>query len=145
MPLQGEYLPSPKEWVSSQVEQYEGSGGTEGLTLREVPVIVVTSVGAKSGKLRKNPVMRVAHDGAYLAVASEGGLPTNPAWYFNLKAHPLVEVQDQAVKGDFVARERTGEEREVWWQRAIQIWPDYVLYQMRTDRVLPLLLLEPAP
>ncbi|WP_405868018.1 nitroreductase family deazaflavin-dependent oxidoreductase [Streptomyces sp. NBC_01515] len=144
MPLQGEYLPGPKEWVTSQVEEYEGSGGTKGLSLQEVPVVVVTSVGVKSGKLRKNPVMRVEHGGAYLAVASQGGAPTHPAWYFNLKAHPLVEVQDRTVKGDFLARELTGDERATWWERAVQIWPDYDVYQTRTDRLIPLFLLEPA-
>lgn len=145
MPLQGEYLPGPKEWVSNQVAEYEGSGGTKGLFLQEVPVVVVTSLGAKSGKLRKNPVMRVEHDGAYLAVASQGGAPTHPAWYFNLKAHPLAEVQDQTVKRDYRARELTGDERATWWERAVRIWPDYEVYQTRTDRLIPLFLLTPRP
>ena len=105
MPLQGEYAPSSAEWVRKQVEQIESSGGTEGTEMRGVPVIVVTSLGSSSGKLRKNPVMRVEHDGKYVAVASKGGAPEHPAWYRNLVDHPLVEVQDGPAKGDYTARE----------------------------------------
>ena len=144
MPLQGEYEPSPSDWVREQVEKYERSGGTEGTELRGVPVIVITSVGSKSGKLRKNPVMRVEHDGVYAAVASQGGAPTHPVWYHNFKAHPLVEVQDKAVKKDYRAREVTGEERELWWGRAAQVWPDYNEYQTKTDREIPVFVLEPV-
>jgi deazaflavin-dependent oxidoreductase (nitroreductase family) len=144
MPLQGDYEPSPQDWVRTQVEEYERSGGTSGLTLRGVPVIVITSLGASSGKLRKNPVMRVEHDGAYVAVASQGGAPTNPAWYHNLKAHPLAEVQDKTAKGDYRARELSGAERDLWWDRAVSVWPDYADYQTRTTRQIPLLLLEPV-
>lgn len=144
MPLDGEYEPSSAKWVRDQVEEYERSGGTEGTTLRGVPVVVVTSVGARSGKLRKHPVMRVEHDGKYAAVASKGGAPQNPAWYRNLAERPLVELQDQTVKRDYNARELSGEERAVWWGRAVEVWPDYATYQTKTDREIPVFLLEPA-
>ena len=144
MPLQGEYEPSSAKWVRDQVEQIEGSGGTEGTMLRGVPVIVITSMGSKSGKLRKNPVMRVEHDGAYAAVASKGGAPEHPAWYRNLAEHPLVEVQDGTAKGDYTAREASGEERAAWWDRAVQVWPDYAEYQTKTEREIPVFVLEPA-
>ncbi len=144
MPLEGEYAPSTAQWVRDQVHEIESSGGTRGTMLRGVPVIVITSVGAESGKLRKNPVMRVEHDGAYAAVASKGGAPEHPAWYRNLVQHPLVEVQDGPAKGDFVAREVQGAERDMWWQRAVEVWPDYAEYQTRTDRRIPVFVLEPA-
>lgn len=144
MPLQGEYEPSSAKWVRDQVEEYESSGGTRGTLLRGVPVVVITSVGSKSGKLRKNPVMRVEHDGVYAAVASKGGTPENPAWYRNLVEHPLVELQDGASKGDYSARELSGEERELWWKRAVAVWPDYASYQEKTDRQIPVFVLEPA-
>jgi deazaflavin-dependent oxidoreductase (nitroreductase family) len=144
MPLKGEYEPSSQKWVRDQVEEYEGSGGTTGLTLRGVPVVVVTSVGSSSGKLRKNPVMRVEHDGAYAAVASKGGAPEHPAWYRNLVDHPLVELQDGPSKGDYTAREAHGDEREQWWERAVQVWPDYAEYQTKTEREIPVFILEPA-
>lgn len=144
MPLQGEYDPSPSDWVREQVDKYEGSGGSEGTELRGVPVVVITSVGSKSGKLRKNPVMRVEHDGVYAAVASRGGAPTHPVWYHNFKANPLVEVQDKDVKKDYRARELAGEERALWWQRAVQVWPDYDDYQTKTSREIPVFVLEPV-
>lgn len=144
MPLQGEYEPSSAKWVRDQVEEYESSGGTRGTMLRGVPVVVITSRGASSGKLRKNPVMRVEHDGAYAAVASKGGAPAHPAWYRNLVEHPEVELQDGPNKGDYVARELSGEEREAWWTRAVEVWPDYAEYQTKTDRQIPVFLLEPA-
>jgi deazaflavin-dependent oxidoreductase (nitroreductase family) len=142
MPLEGEYEPSPEEWVRRQVEEYESSGGTSGVSIKGVPVVVITSVGARSGKLRKNPVMRVEHGGSYVAVASKGGAPDHPAWYGNIKAHPLVELQDGTSKGDYRARELTGPERETWWDRAVAVWPDYANYQTKTAREIPLLLLE---
>lgn len=142
MPLQGEYEPSSAKWVRDQVEEYESSGGTRGTTLRDVPVVVITSVGASSGKLRKNPVMRVEHDGAYAAVASKGGAPEHPAWYRNIVEHPLVELQDGPDKADYRAHEASGEEREVWWQRAVEVWPDYADYQTKTEREIPVLVLE---
>ena len=144
MPLKGEYAPSSAKWVRDQVEEYESSGGTRGTTLRGVPTIVVTSVGAGSGKLRKNPVMRVEHEGAYAAVASKGGAPEHPAWYGNFQKNPLVEVQDGTSKGDFTARELDGDERELWWKRALEVWPDYAGYQTKTERQIPVFLLEPA-
>jgi deazaflavin-dependent oxidoreductase (nitroreductase family) len=145
MPLEGEYEPSPSKWVRDQVEEYESSGGKRGTTMRGVPVVVITSVGASSGKLRKNPVMRVEHDGRYAAVASKGGAPEHPSWYRNLAEHPLSEVQDGTFKGDFVARETSGDERATWWGRAVQVWPDYAEYQTKTDREIPVFVLEPAP
>ena len=145
MPLRGEYEPSSAKWVRDQVEEYESSGGRRGTTLRGVPVVVVTSLGAGSGKLRKNPVMRVERDGVYAAVASKGGTPQNPAWYRNLIEHPLVELQDGAAKGDYTARVTVGEERALWWERALEVWPDYANYQTKTDRQIPVFVLEPAP
>lgn len=144
MPLQGEYEPSPAQWVRDQVEEYESSGGTKGTTLQGVPVVVITSVGATSGKLRKNPVMRIEHDGVYAAVASKGGAPENPSWYRNLVDHPLVELQDGKSKGDYIAHRTAGEERGVWWRRALDVWPDYASYQGKTDREIPVFVLEPA-
>lgn len=144
MPLHGEYEPSPQKWVRDQVELYEGSGGTKGLTLldRGIPVIVVTSIGAKSGKLRKNPVMRVEHDGSYALVASKGGAPENPVWYNNLVANPQVEVQDETQKWDMTVRQVTGDERAAWWDRAVAVYPDYADYAKRTDRQIPVFVAE---
>ena len=144
MPLHGEYEPSSSEWVRKQVEEYEGSGGTEATTLRGVPVVVITSVGANTGMLRKHPVMRVEQDGVYAAVASKGGAPDHPAWYWNLVEHPLVELQDETAKGDYTARELSGDEREDWWRRALEVWPDYAEYQTKTDRQIPVFVLEPV-
>jgi F420H(2)-dependent quinone reductase len=144
MPLQGEYEPSASDWVREQVAKYEGSGGTEGVELRGVPTVVITSVGHKSRKLRKNPVMRVEHDGSYAAVASKGGAPEHPTWYHNFKANPLVEVQDGTSRADYHARELSGEERARWWERAAQVWPDYNDYQSKTDREIPVFVLEPV-
>lgn len=145
MPLTGEYEPSTQQWVRDQVELYESSGGTEGTTMRGMPVIVLTTKGAKSGKLRKSPLMRVEHDGAYAAVASLGGAPKHPVWYFNVTADPHVELQDGPVKQDMVAREVTGEEKAAWWERAVAAFPDYADYQRKTDRVIPVFVLDPAP
>jgi F420H(2)-dependent quinone reductase len=144
MPLQGTYEPSSSKWVRDQVEEYESSGGTRGTTLRDVPVVVITSVGASSGKLRKNPVMRIEHDGVYAAVASKGGAPEHPAWYRNLVEHPLVELQDGPAAADYIAREVSGEEREQWWDRAVAVWPDYAEYQTKTERQIPVFVLEQA-
>jgi deazaflavin-dependent oxidoreductase (nitroreductase family) len=144
MPLEGEYAPSSAEWVRNQVQEIEGSGGTSGTVLRGVPVIVITSMGSASGKLRKNPVMRVEHDGKYAAVASKGGAPAHPSWYRNLVEHPLVEVQDGPAKGDYTARELAGDERAQWWERAAVVWPDYNEYQTKTDRQIPVFVLEPV-
>ena len=144
MPLDGEYEPSPAQWVRDQVEAYESSGGTEGTTLRGMPVIVLTTKGAKSGKLRKSPLMRVEHGGVYAAVASLGGAAKNPVWYYNVLSHPLVELQDGPVKQDMRAREITGAEKASWWERAVAAYPDYADYQTKTDREIPLFLLEPV-
>ena len=144
MPLQGEYEPSSAKWARDQVEEIEGSGGTQGTLLRGVPVIVITSVGSRSGKLRKNPVMRVEHEGVYAAVASKGGAAEHPSWYRNLVEHPLVELQDGPSKGDYRAREVSGEERALWWDRAVKVWPDYADYETKTDREIPVFVLEPA-
>jgi F420H(2)-dependent quinone reductase len=144
MPLEGEYEPSAAEWVRNQVALIEGSGGTEGTTMRDMAVIVVTSRGAKSGKLRKNPLMRVEHDGRYAAVASMGGAPNNPVWYYNLIADPHVEVQDGPIRQDMIAREITGEEKAEWWVRAVAAYPDYADYQAKTVREIPVFVLEPV-
>ncbi len=144
MPLQGTYEPSPEQWVRDQVEQFERSDGTEANTLRGVPIIVLTSRGARSGRLRKTPLMRVEHDGRYAVVASKGGAPSHPVWYHNLAADPRVELQDGAVRQDMVARELDDDERALWWDRAVQVWPDYAQYQTKTDRLIPLFVLEPA-
>lgn len=143
MTLTGEYVPSPSKWVRDQVELYESSGGTKGTTMRGLPVVVVTSRGARSGKLRKTPLMRVEHDGCYAAVASQGGAPTHPTWYHNLLAHPEVELQDGPVRRSYRARELTGEERGTWWERAVAAFPDYADYQERTERSIPVFVLEP--
>jgi deazaflavin-dependent oxidoreductase (nitroreductase family) len=144
MPLDGEYEPSPAGWVRDQVDQYEGSGGTEGTTLRGMPVVVLTTRGAKSGKIRKSPLMRVEHDGDYAVVASKGGAPTHPVWYYNLMADPHVELQDGPTKGDRVARLLTGDEKAEWWRRAVEAYPDYADYQEKTDREIPVFVLEAA-
>ncbi|MFC8535928.1 nitroreductase family deazaflavin-dependent oxidoreductase [Streptomyces sp. NPDC057249] len=144
MPLQGEYEPSPSQWVRDQVEQYESSGGTEGTTMRGMPVVVLTTVGARSGKIRKTPLMRVEHDGRYAVVASQGGAPTHPVWYHNLKADPRAELQDGPERRDMTAREVTGAEKEQWWERAVEAFPDYADYQKKTDRQIPVFVLEPV-
>ncbi|MGF1239832.1 MULTISPECIES: nitroreductase family deazaflavin-dependent oxidoreductase [unclassified Streptomyces] len=146
MPLEGEYEPSPTEWVREQVELYESSGGTEGTTLRDtgLPVILLTTRGARSGKLRKTPLMRVEHDGRYAVVASQGGAPKHPFWYFNLKADPRVELQDGPAKRDMTAREVTGAEKAEWWRRAVDAFPPYAEYQEKTSREIPVFVLEAA-
>ncbi|MDQ1023941.1 deazaflavin-dependent oxidoreductase (nitroreductase family) [Streptomyces umbrinus] len=146
MPLKGEYEPSPTKWVRDQVELYESSNGTEGTTLMDtgLPVIVLTTLGAKSGKIRKTPLMRVEHDGTYAAVASLGGAPKHPVWYHNVVADPRVELQDGGTRQDMTAREVTGEEKAQWWERAVAAYPAYADYQKKTDREIPVFVLEPA-
>ncbi|WP_406423971.1 nitroreductase family deazaflavin-dependent oxidoreductase [Streptomyces sp. NBC_00873] len=144
MPLKGEYEPSPAQWVRDQVELFESSGGTEGTTMRGLPVIILTTRGAKSGKIRKTPLMRVEHDGTYAVVASLGGAPQHPVWFHNVAADPRVELQDGPVRQDMNAREVTGEEKTVWWERAVEAFPDYADYQLKTDRQIPVFVLEPA-
>jgi deazaflavin-dependent oxidoreductase (nitroreductase family) len=142
MPLTGEYEPSPEQWVRDQVELYETSGGTKGTTLRGRPVVILTTRGARSGLLRKTPLMRVEHHGEYAAVASLGGAPRHPVWYHNLVAHPHVELQDGPVVQDLVARLVHGREREQWWERAVAAFPDYAEYQKKTQREIPVFVLE---
>lgn len=144
MPLDGEYAPSTTAWVRDQVARYEGSGGTEGTDMRGMPVVILTMRGASSGKLRKVPLMRVEHGGSYAAVASIGGAPANPTWYANLVAEPALELQDGPVKQDMVAREVTGEEKALWWKRSVAAFPDYADYQAKTERVIPVFVVEPA-
>jgi deazaflavin-dependent oxidoreductase (nitroreductase family) len=144
MPLSGEYEPSPETWVRNQVEQYEKSGGKEANGLRDMAVVLLTTKGAKSGKLRKSPLMRVEHDGRYAIVASKGGAPTNPLWYYNVVANPQVMLQDGPVPVDMIARELSGDERDIWWQRAVAAYPDYAEYQTKTDRLIPVFVLEPV-
>jgi F420H(2)-dependent quinone reductase len=145
MTLQGEYVPSKADWVREQVERFEASGGTEATVLERTgdPIVVITSVGAKSGKLRKNPVMRVERDGKYVAIASYGGGPENPEWYSNFLAHPEVDLQDGPVKKGYRARLLEGDERAEWWDHAVATWPTYGEYQKKTDRQIPVFLLEP--
>jgi deazaflavin-dependent oxidoreductase (nitroreductase family) len=145
MPLDGEYEPSPTPWVREQVELIEKSGGKEGMTMRGMSVILLTTRGAKSGKLRKSPLMRVEHDGTYAVVASLGGAPKNPVWYYNVIADPRVELQDGTVRQDMTAREVTGEEKARWWERAVAAFPDYADYQQKTEREIPVFVLEPVP
>jgi len=143
MPLSGSYEPSPQDYVRDQVELYESSGGAEGTTMRGKPVIILTSRGATSGKIRKTPLMRVEHDGQYAVVASKGGAPEHPTWYHNLVADPHVELQDGPTKQDMTSREVTGDEKAQWWERAVAAWPDYAAYQEKTDREIPVFVLEP--
>ena len=142
MPVNGEYAPSPAEWVRNQVEEYERSGGRRANTLRDtgLPIIVVTSRGNKSGLVRKTPLMRVEHEGAYALVASKGGAPTHPVWYYNLLADPTsVTIQDGPEPFEVEVREVQGDERARWWERAVAAYPPYAEYQERTDRQIPVL------
>ena len=140
MPLEGEYEPSPSKWVRDQVDTYEQSGGKEGNTLLEtgMPIIIVTTRGNKSGKLRKTALMRVEHDGEYALVASMGGAPKHPVWYHNLVADPAaVVIQDGPEPFDAVVHEAEGDERDAWWERAVAAYPPYADYQVKTDRQIP--------
>ncbi|MDP9356382.1 MAG: nitroreductase family deazaflavin-dependent oxidoreductase [Chloroflexota bacterium] len=143
MPLTGDYEPSTSGWAREQAELFERSVGTEGNKLRGMPIVLVTSIGAQSGKLRKTPLMRVEHNGEYAAVASLGGAPKHPVWYYNLKKHPHVELQDGPIKRDYLAREVTGEEKAVWWERAVTAYPDYADYQEKTTPEIPVFVLTP--
>ncbi|HEV2529149.1 MAG TPA: nitroreductase family deazaflavin-dependent oxidoreductase [Thermomicrobiales bacterium] len=143
MPLQGEYAPSPSDWAREQAEKFEASNGAEANELRGVPIILLTTLGAKSGKLRKTPLMRVEHGGEYAVVTSKGGAPTHPVWYHNLVANPHVELQDGPVRRDYMAREVTGDERATWWERSVAVWPAYAEYQTKTDRQIPVFVLTP--
>jgi deazaflavin-dependent oxidoreductase (nitroreductase family) len=145
MPITGEYEPNTMDWVREQVEKYESSGGTDGVMLRGMPCVVITMRGAKTGKVRKIALMRVEHEGVYAAVASLGGAPKNPVWYHNFLADPHVELQDGTQKWDMVAREITGDEKATWWERAVAAFPPYAEYQAKTEREIPVFLLERAP
>ncbi len=144
MPLSGEYAPGTLDWSRRNAETIMASGGTEGTELRGMPVVLVTSVGAKTGKLRKTPLMRVEHDGCYAIVASLGGAPKHPVWYYNITKNPRVELQDGTAVGDYDAREVFGEEKALWWRRAVAAFPDYAEYQKKTDREIPVFVLTPV-
>ena len=144
MPLSGEYAPSTSDWARENAEKYMESGGTEGTELQGKRVILLSTIGAKSGKLRKTPLMRVEHDGEYAIVASLGGAPKNPVWYHNVKANPRVELQDGTESHDYDAREVFGDEKATWWERCVQAWPDYANYQKKTDRPIPVFVLTRA-
>ncbi len=146
MALTGEYVPSTQQWVRDQVELYESSGGTQGTTLREtgLPVVIVTSLGARSGKIRKTPLMRVEHDGRYALVASQGGAPKHPTWYFNLRSHPVIELQDGPARQELAVRQVEGDERAEWWERAVAAFPNYARYQEKTEREIPVFVAEPV-
>ena len=144
MPLSGEYEPSTSDWARENAEKYMESGGTDGTELQGKPVILLSTIGAKSGKIRKTPLMRVEHDGEYAIVASLGGAPKNPVWYHNVKAHPRVELQDGPVTRDYEAREVFDDEKATWWERAVEAWPDYAEYQTKTDRQIPVFVLTPV-
>ncbi|MEV4687485.1 nitroreductase family deazaflavin-dependent oxidoreductase [Microbacterium sp. LWH3-1.2] len=143
MPLTGEYKPSTSDWARKQAEAFEASNGEKANTMRGVPIIVLTTVGAKSGALRKTALMRVEHDGRYAVVASKGGAPDEPKWAENMRRHPHVELQDADAKRGYTARELSGDERVEWWARAAEVWPDYDDYQQRTDRRIAIFVLEP--
>ncbi|MCZ4078767.1 nitroreductase family deazaflavin-dependent oxidoreductase [Rhodococcus sp. H36-A4] len=144
MPLTGEYEPSTSDWARKQAELLEESGGTQGTSMNGMPVVLLTTKGNKTGKLRKTPLMRVEHDGEYAVVASLGGAPKHPVWYYNVVADPNVELQDGTEKADYVAREVTGEDKAVWWERAVAAYPDYADYQKKTDREIPVFVLSRA-
>lgn len=138
------YIPSPSDWVREQVEQIEAAGTTRAVSVLERPVVMLTMRGAKTGAVRKVPLMRVEHDGVYAAVASKGGAPEHPQWYANLQADSRIRLQDGTESWDATAREVTGEEREQWWERCVAAYPPYAEYQTKTDRLIPVLVLEPA-
>lgn len=144
MPLSGEYAPSPLDWSREQAETYAASGGAEAADMKGKPIILLTTVGAKTGKLRKTPLMRIEHDGQYAIVASLGGAPKHPVWYYNVKKNPRVELQDGAESRDYQAREVFGAEKAIWWERAVAAWPDYAEYQKKTDRQIPVFVLTPV-
>ena len=144
MPLNGEYEPSTLDWARENAEVYMSSGGTDGTLMKGRPVILLTTIGAKTGKLRKTPLMRVEHDGEYAIVASLGGAPKHPVWYHNVVANPRVELQDGTATADYDAREVFGDEKALWWDRAVQTWPDYADYQQKTERQIPVFVLTPV-
>jgi F420H(2)-dependent quinone reductase len=147
MPLEGEYEPSPQQWVRDQVDAYERSGGQEANTLLDtgLPIVIIGYRGRRSGKVHKTALMRVEHDGEYALVASQGGAPKHPAWYHNLTAAPSeVTVQDGPAPFDAVVHEADGDERQTWWDRAVAAYPPYADYQKKTDRRIPVLIARRA-
>ncbi|HEY6819591.1 MAG TPA: nitroreductase family deazaflavin-dependent oxidoreductase [Mycobacterium sp.] len=144
MPLEGEYAPSPWDWSREQAEKYAESGGADAADMKGMPIILLTTVGAKTGKLRKTPLMRVEHNGEYACVASLGGAPKNPVWYYNIAKNSRVELQDGSVTRDYDAREVFGDEKAAWWERAVEAYPDYADYQTKTDRQIPVFVLTPV-
>lgn len=144
MPLSGDYEPSTSDWARENAETYMDSGGKEGTELKGRPVILLTTIGAKSGKIRKTPLMRVEHNGEYAVVASLGGAPKNPVWYYNIKKNARVELQDGPTTRDYEAREVFDDEKAAWWERAVETWPDYAEYQTKTDRPIPVFVLTPV-
>ena len=144
MPLEGEYAPSPWDWSREQADKYAESGGADAADMKGMPIILLTTVGAKSGKLRKTPLMRVEHAGEYAIVASLGGAPQNPVWYYNVAKNPRVELQDGSVTRDYDAREVFEDEKAVWWERAVEAYPDYADYQTKTERQIPVFVLTPV-
>ena len=144
MPLTGDYEPSTSDWARENAEEYMASGGEKGTELKGRPVILLTTIGAKTGKIRKTPLMRVEHGGEYAVVASLGGAPKNPVWYYNIVANPRVELQDGAEAKDYDSREVFGDEKAAWWERAVATWPDYAEYQTKTDRQIPVFVLTPV-
>jgi F420H(2)-dependent quinone reductase len=144
MPLEGEYAPSPWDWSREQADKYAESGGTDAADMKGMPIILLTTVGAKTGKLRKTPLMRVEHGGQYAVVASLGGAPKNPVWYYNIAKNPRVELQDGSITQDYDAREVFGGEKATWWERAVAAYPDYADYQEKTERQIPVFVLTPV-
>src|SRR3546814_1059608 len=143
MPLTGEYLPGTAAWARTQAETFEASAGAEANELHGKPIIVLTTVGAKTGGLRKTALMRVEHDGRYAVVASKGGAPRPPAWYWNIVKNPHVQLQDGNGVRDYVAHRAEGSEHEEWWARAVEAWPDYAAYQKKTERLIAVFVLDP--
>ncbi|MBB2942728.1 deazaflavin-dependent oxidoreductase (nitroreductase family) [Actinoplanes lutulentus] len=143
MPLSGEYLPSTSDWARKQAEKYEATDGAQANDIQGMPIIVLSSIGAKTGALRKTALMRVEHDGEYAVVGSLGGAPKNPVWVYNVRKNPHVELQDGEAKQDYSAREVEGAEREIWWERSVAAYPPYADYQKKTDRLIPVFVLTP--
>jgi len=143
MATDSDYAPSPRDYVRETVDLYESTDGAEGNTMQGRPIIILTTTGAKTGKVRKTPLMRVEHDGSYAVVASMGGAPSHAVGYHDIVAHPEVELQDGATRKQYLAHEASGEEKAEWWARATQTWPDYDTYQTKTDRQIPLFVLTP--
>ena len=143
MPLQGDFEISPVDWVRDMTNKIFENGTTDGQTIADRPVVLVTVRGAKTGKLRKVPLMRVENDGRYAIVASLGGAPKNPVWYYNVKGDPHVDLQDGSVTKDYTAREVFGDEKAEWWERSVAAYPPYADYQKKTDRQIPVFVLDP--